>query len=134
MFVKPTGTATVDQTAPSKRTPWESIKNLKTPFPEQDKKRFGYWFNYFWAEACSVADVTTVPVGEAAQKSAGDTKRELATLFARVLSLPGPTPNPDVQTKWTDEQKRYVLTRLLKIGFVPKVQASLQDGSSLFVD
>lgn len=45
--------------APNLRTvDWPTISGVKKPFANVTSKDFGFWFNYFWAEATDVADLT----------------------------------------------------------------------------
>ncbi|MGB7189706.1 MAG: hypothetical protein WBD10_06190 [Acidobacteriaceae bacterium] len=44
--------------APNQRPlQWDEISRVAKPFPNPDSKEFGFWFNYFWAEAIEVPNL-----------------------------------------------------------------------------
>ena len=45
--------------APNQRLlQWDQISKVTKPFANPDTKEFGFWFNYFWAEAIEVASLS----------------------------------------------------------------------------
>ncbi|MFN7933002.1 MAG: hypothetical protein U0R19_06720 [Bryobacteraceae bacterium] len=90
---------------------WDDIEKIVTPFAAahgaNDSKQFGYWFNYFWAEAREAYDLN----------AAG--KTQLCEAFFAVLESDGNNGyQPSAQFKAMDyTQMQNVLLKVMRIGF-----------------
>jgi len=97
----------INQIAPNQRdAKWDMIKNVKSPFGDPPAKEFGFWFNYFWAEAIELPGITQ------AQKV-----KLSETFFSIFEGAPGAYKvRTDFATR-TNEFKENALRQLLLIGF-----------------
>jgi hypothetical protein len=90
---------------------WAEIKEIVGPFGAaygaNDSKKFGYWFNYFWAEAREAYDL------DAAAQS------QLCDAFFAVLESDGADGyRPSAQfTQMDNVQMQNVLLKVMRIGF-----------------
>ncbi len=112
---------------------WSRIKVIEKPYPEpdgDDKRCFGFWFNYFWAEASTMPE---------AELSLGDKARLCDTFFA-VFDLAAGAPQVRADfAALPDERKRALLTTLLVIGFkrvavtgvVPQARDAIGNGGKV---
>lgn len=98
---------TVNQTPLNQRnTRWAEIKGLNAPHPDTDSALFGYWFNYFWAEARETDNL-----------SPGDQARLCEAFFGVFEKDAGGVRVKPGFDQVSDERKRSILTTLLVIGF-----------------
>lgn len=85
---------------------WEIIKNEKAPYGDVPSNQFGYWFNYFWAEASHVTNLTQ------------QQKDKLTAAFSTAFeSGPGARRVKPAFEMQSPAVKKEVLKDLLLIGF-----------------
>ena len=98
----------INQVAPNRRAHrWAEISAIEAPFAgEPAPDQFGFWFNYFWAEARVKPNLTE------AEKS------KLSDMFFSVITGAAPNfaPIPDLAAR-DDFFKENVLRQILLIGF-----------------
>lgn len=91
---------------------WKAVQQVPAPFDGPlgtDPKQFGYWFNYFWAEASTTDGLTD------------QDKVDLCEAFFRVLQPSSGSATGYAAAKTIDTMgsfnKRQVLATLLRVGF-----------------
>jgi hypothetical protein len=98
---------TINYIPPNQRdTQWDKIKDVKDPFGEPQSNEFGFWFNYFWAEAVALSSLTHAQ------------KVKLSEMYFSVFqdAPHAGTLRADFATK-SPQFKENVLRQLLLIGF-----------------